>query len=246
MKIGLYGDSYGVTKNLDTSWPNLLSKKLECEIDNYSLPGASMYYTYTKFVETCHKYDTVIFLVTDPLRYPVEVDFSDNIPPAARRVGGLAVVDSVRTRFKDNLTTLDNQLLNDVEGWYKAAHLPYVHLVNELFLDKVLSLHSNVILYPCFESSVSDKHLNGVDVKYCLFNLFVRQLKELGFPMNIDSIIYAGGNENPNVISGHLVPEFNEVFAEVMYNRTKNNKWDFNSIEQVPPLAYPREHYYLG
>lgn len=246
MKIGLYGDSYGVTNNLDTSWPRLLSKKLNCIVDNYSVSGGSVYSTYSSFIETCQNYDLVIFLVTDPLRYPVEVDFSDNIHPAARRVGGLAIVDNLRIRFKDKLTALDKQLLDDVEGWYRASHLPYVQLVTELFLDKVLSLHPNVILYPCFESSVSDKHANGIDTKYCLFNLFVRQLKELGFPMNIDSIIYAGGNENTNVISGHLVPEFNAAFAELMYNRIKHNKWDFNLIDQVPLLEYPREHYYLG
>lgn len=246
MKIGLYGDSYGVTNNLDTSWPHLLGKKLDCTIDNYSVPGGSVYSTYSAFIENCQNYDTVIFLVTDPLRYPVEVDFSDNIHPNARRVGGLTVVDSVRTRFKDKLTTLDKQLLNDVEGWYRASHLPYVQLVNELFLDRILSLHANVILYPCFENSVSDKHANGIDTKYCLFNLFVRQLKELGFSANLDTIIYAGGNENHNVISGHLVPEFNAAFAELMYNKIKHNKWDFSLIDQVPPLKYPKEHYYLG
>lgn len=246
MRIAIYGDSFGVSsESLDTSWFSILSNKLKYNIDNYSISGSSLYVSYTKFIETCNNYDFVIFLVTEPNRYPVEIDFSQAIPKGYRHIPSLGMLDWVRQDAHRLLSKLDTQLLSDVEGWYKASDEQYNSIVQQLFLEKIRLTHNNVILYPCFSSSLPLEMMNTekLDVRYALFNLVMDQLNKLGFKPTHDSITNAIVNENLSVISGHLTPEFNAFVANLMYVKISTGEWNYEGYDEVQ-LMHTKEHYY--
>lgn len=244
MRIAIYGDSYGITTSVPDRWTEALSKKLNVKIDNYSVSGSSVYYSYKMFMSTKDNYDVVLFLVTDPLRYPLEINFTDSVPKTRKRVTGLAAVEYLRNAQDFSLTPIDEKMLNDVEGWYKASDLGYIFDVNTLFLEKILASHPNVILYPCFPNSIPPEYLQGFDIKYSMFNLFVRQLKLLGIKPTQENMLRAGETENTQVIGGHLVPEFNRVLTEVMYDRIVDNVWNLHKLDTVTALPHSKEYYY--
>lgn len=261
MRIGVYGDSYGESRGLETNWTNILRERLGWDLDNYSKSGSSLYYSYTKFKETRYLYDAIIFLVTEPNRYPVEVNFSEIVPAHMRNVSSINVVYRIQELFNDKLTALDKQLLLDIEGWYKALDDDYISTVSTLFLEDVSRKHNTVYFYPCFPTSMNDEQLeqNGIDKNYCLFNIWLRQLYELGMlPVSYEDIeknalnrkssmqrlFSAGSEENTNVISSHLSPEYNAAFAEIMYDKITTGTYNFDTFENVK-LINDRNFYYL-
>ena len=247
MRIALYGDSYGVSEEpLDTSWFSILSNRLDYPIDNYSVSGSSLYGSYVKFLETYDRYDLIIFLVTDPNRYPIEVDFSEAVPKGLRHVSSLGMIDYIRQDVNHLLSNLDIQLLNDVEGWYKASNEQFSKTVHHLLVEKIGSMHSNLIFYPCFPTSLDSEMMNdaGIDIKHTLFNLFIDQLTKLEFARTLESVLYAGSHENAKVISGHLTPEFNAFVANLMYTKISTGNWNYDGYDKIT-LLHAKEHYYL-
>lgn len=79
MKLGIFGDSYADvgrparTSNdfLTDSWPGIMkSKNPMYQIDYFALSGTSYWYSYSKFLENYKKYDTIVFVHTNPSRWP--------------------------------------------------------------------------------------------------------------------------------------------------------------------------------
>ena len=68
MKIAIFGDSFGDDYNLwpdpysgvGPSWVDYLRSQ-NLEIENFSVGGTSLFYSYQKFISTYEKYDKVIF-----------------------------------------------------------------------------------------------------------------------------------------------------------------------------------------
>lgn len=77
MKIGIFGDSYTQVPDhkvrdnsrIDFSWTEILSKKLNARITNFSLSSTSIYWSYSKFKENFKQFDTVIFCYSSHLRW---------------------------------------------------------------------------------------------------------------------------------------------------------------------------------
>lgn len=71
--IGIYGDSFADpnwVKNSYNAWPELLAN--DYKIKNYALSGSSLWWSYNKFLETCHEIDHAIFVITVPGRIHIE------------------------------------------------------------------------------------------------------------------------------------------------------------------------------
>lgn len=248
MRVALYGDSYGVSeKNLESSWVSQLGTLIGSPIDVHTTAGSSLYDAYCKFIDTAENYDLILFIITDPNRYPIEVDFSDNVPFGLRQVSSIHLLNHTREVLKDKLTDSDLETLNNIEGWYNASVPSYVRTVNDLFVDSILNKHSNVILYPSFPFSLTNKKFvaQGLDSKYTFINLHAKQLEKLGFALTLDTFMYIGGHENTDTISEHFVPEFNAFIARMMYDRIMTGEWRYDGVDEIE-IAYPKEHYYIS
>lgn len=239
MRIAVYGDSWGVTNGLDTSWVSLLGEKLSARIDNFSESGASVYYSYLKFSETQDKYDHVIFLVGEPHRYPVKVELKDSF----RFFPALFAIDSYRKERK--VSGIDNNILNDLEGWFKASNSEYMMFIHSMLLDKIKTERTSVILYPCLLNSLDESTLlqENINPAYILANLYTKQIEMLGYNTDIDTMVYTGLHENKNVISGHLAPEINNLIAELFYSKIVTGSYTFFDIADIK-LLHPKEYYY--
>lgn len=239
MRIAIYGDSWGVTNDLPTSWPSILADKLSGHLDNFCEPGASVYYSYTKFTQTHHDYDVVIFLVGEPHRYPVKVELTDGL----RFFPALFAIESYRKERE--VPAIDNKILNDIEGWFKASSTEYMMFIHSMFLDKIRSERPSVILYPCLLNSLDKNILSkeNINPMHILSNLYAKQLEMLGYNTDMDTMVYTGLHENKNVISGHLAPEINNLVAEMLYNKIVTGEYVFFDLKDIK-LLHPKEYYY--
>ena len=76
LKVGIFGDSYAdpirhghdnFRELDDIGWPNLLQNNYEVGL--HALAGSSIYYSYQEFLKHHEKYDKIVFVVTDPIRW---------------------------------------------------------------------------------------------------------------------------------------------------------------------------------
>lgn len=238
MKIALYGDSFAFSKQpLDTSWYSVLSKKLNCTIDTHAITGSSVYHSYKQFMKSNHNYDSIIFLVTEPGRY------YRNVPISTGETPNFHAIEGIRWWRENNklLNEDDLRKLDDIEGWYKASDIEYALDMVELMMDKIEAIRSDVIFVPCFDNSFPKKWELREPNVMPLVELFRRQAAILWGSTSVDFDVFT--RENPNLMSAHWGPEFNEYFANVMYNRITTGKWDFSGYKNVT-LQYTKNDYY--
>jgi hypothetical protein len=240
MKLAVYGDSFGVgiSINAHFNWYDVLAKKLGLEkIDNYSLPGTSLYYSYKEFLKTHHKYDKIIFLVTGTDRFPTPVSFSNG--KIKHGVTGLVHINSLRTSrttYECDITDEDMITLDKLESWFSLLDEEHEKTMFSLMLDDIERLHNDVILYPNFITSFTlarfDKH--GIPIDKTMSDIHNEQLKKLNLL-------------NSNIIEkttcGHMIPEYNHFFANLMYNKIVNNKWDYTGLDDIK-IEHPADYYY--
>ena len=109
-----------------------------------------------------------------------------------------------------------------------------------IYLEKIEKLHSNTLYYPCFADSFSKERFKSYELDQnfnVMHTMWHRQLELLG--LSSDSI----GLAETNNLCGHLGPEFNEFFAEMLYKRIQTGKWDHSGLLDIT-LTKPLEFYY--
>lgn len=143
MKLGIFGDSYGISSVRDNdipdlSWVQVIDNTKKYSITNYCIGGSDLWFSYKKFVKHQHEFDKIIFLVTNPHRvYLPKVDLFTNFANAKLRAG---------------------LFTGDVQGQYQIAVSYYENLHNfdkeelchELLVEKIKPIRPDTILYPCF------------------------------------------------------------------------------------------------
>lgn len=247
--LGIYGDSFGTYSLAGTPlsrqyglrhhWSSLLSKELNCTIKNYALSGSSVYYSYKKFLETSSKNDLCIFLVTEPGRYIKPLDFSSTKNAC---VTNQAQID-VWKKTKFNSTDTDIQLLDKLSNWFELSDSEHQYDMSELMIDKVMTVHDNVIIIPCYEVSLRESYRKTknmlAEVNLC--SLYYRQMDEL---MLTDDGMNIKWVENSEYISGHLTPEYNYIAYENISFYLKNKYWNWKV--PIDPIIHVnnREKYY--
>ena len=130
MALGIFGDSYAYHKvdHLETikfistllSWSEYLEINHGVTLTNHGMMGSSVFYSYSKFLEHHEKYDSVVFISTNPDRI--------NIPPQY-----LANVDKKLTCFSAVTAEMNiNSPLKEIRTIASVAIEYYTHLHNEL------------------------------------------------------------------------------------------------------------------
>lgn len=260
MKIGIYGDSYASSNSVHAvKWFELLAAKLregqpvkkpwwsffsntvenkpqEVEIKSYAKAGSSFFYTYKQFLKSHNNQDLNIVLVTGSGRYPhvVKIENREFVITTEEHV------EQIVKLLNGKISVSDMRKLADVKAWFRASAGDFNITMQELMLTKIEALHDNTIFYPCFSDSFDKERFAkyGLDQQFnVMHTMWHRQLELLGLP---NYGIEAPESEN---MCGHLGPEFNEFFAEMLYKRITTGKWDHNGLLDVT-LKNPLNFYY--
>lgn len=268
MRIGVYGDSYassnsdyavkwyevlaeklqGVNltkKQTKRPWYSLFKKNSKIEskgekhtVHNYAFAGSSFFYTYQKFMDTCDENDLNIVLVTDPSRYTKFVTLTSI--KFNHVVTGEAHIDGIINIYSGKLTPKDRNTLVYLRGWFKSADYKYQSEAQDAMLDRMEERHSNTIIYPCFADSFRPSRLekHGLSDLTHMHVMWIRQIELLNHDPNTFSKSETGN------LCGHLGPEFNEFFANVVYKRIITGEWNHDGLFDVK-LTKPFDYYFL-
>lgn len=237
MKIGIYGDSFANSPNqpsMKTHWSTLLREKLEVEaIDNYGMPGSSIFYSYTKFLDNYHKSDLNIFLVTEPNRYIKAVPTDSN---GTVFIPSLQAIDVMR-----NQVGFDRRIADDLRGWFISSCDDYNRVVVDLMLEKIRALDHTVIFVPCFYNSLPSDLVAETGVRINnLHAIQTYQCKLLGLSVDVT----VNGRESPELISGHFTPEVNEIVYKIILNRIQTGQWDW-ALPDTIDFKYRATEYFI-
>lgn len=241
MHLGIYGDSYGDAKNKNGAncWFNVLAKYLSIKnIDNYSESGSSLYFSYTNFLTTNHKYDTIIFLATDPNRYPIK--FSPVNIGCSYHITSVAHIEQLQADLNKHLTEEEQEFLLNLRGWFKVSNKNYNLEIADAILSNIETLRPDVIMYPCFSSSFTKDRFvkNKLDqITHPLHSFWIRQLDLLEIdPDNFTAM-------EKDTLAGHLTEEFNEYIAKMFLSKITTGYYDHSGLLDIT-IKKPKTYYY--
>ena len=243
MKIGIFGDSFAdpvndVRKNAPYAWYNILANKLPnvTTLGLHGVGASSLFFSYQKFLKLYTEYDLIICCVTGATRYPKPLTLSDG---QLRHYCGVGAVANAYKYLGKNITSDDKRTLEHLSGYFIMNVDEYHWVASDLIMNHMSSLHPNIVFYPCFLDSFTKERFirDGIAEKYLLFHMYRKQLKL----MNIDND--AEKNEKDTII-GHLVHEYNEFFANLLFKKLQTGKYDFTGYDDITHIALPNDYYY--
>ena len=249
MKIGLFGDSFGTGIQIHNSlvepsamqyhWSTLLKDDMNAELINYCVLGSSVYFSYENFVKHNHRYDLVIFLTTDPDRYPTPIQLSSG---RTVHITSLPHIDYIKGN--NDVSKFDKEVLTDIEGWFKASTANYNIDITTLMLNNVLNIRPDAIIIPCFHHSFGVQFAKKMKLNsnQCLsefqkiqMDMMNYQIEDLGTKME----------ENPDIVSGHLIPEMHQIVFEIVKKRIKDGEWSWDIPKSIT-LGNQSKDYYIS
>lgn len=229
MKIGIYGDSFACSHKESTqiAWFNLLPNIIpNSNMICYGMGATSVYYSYKMFLETYTNFDQIIFLVTEPNRYTKLVELANT----RQYFANISHVETLREKY--NLRGVDDEILENLKGWFICADDEYNLDMTELMLQNMEKLHDNILFYPCFSNALKPERLTklGLEQNQSAIDILYRQSQLLARPN------YDCAYENVYKISCHFTEEFNMFFAELLAAKIMNNVWNFDRLNDVQLL----------
>lgn len=243
MKIGIFGDSFAdpvnaKIKNDPRAWFNIFANKFsdQVSIELHGMSASSIFYSYQKFLQNYHKYELIVFLVTTPDRYPKSLTLSHG---QEHHFCGIGAIENVRKILGKRITLDDERILRHLEGYFIMNVHEYCMVTADLMLNNMSFLHPQVIFYPCFSDSFTKERQEKENIpKNCeLFEMYKRQLQQLKIPEEAEK-------KELDTIIGHLVHEYNDFFANLLYKKVISGKWDFTGYDDIKTIAQPKEYYY--
>lgn len=243
MRLGIFGDSFAdsvndVKKNAPYAWFNILASKLPnvTKIGVHGAGASSLFFSYQKFLKLYEQYDQIIFCVTGATRYPKPLILSDG---QVRHYCGMGAIENAYKYLGNKITSDDKRTLDHLTGYFIMNVDEYCWTASDLMMNHMSTLHPKVIFYPCFADSFTSDRFNKevIPQKYLLFHMYKDQLKLMNISEDREK------NEK-NTIVGHLVHEYNEFFANVLYKKIQTGKFDFTGYDDIKHISQPNEYYY--
>lgn len=222
--IGIFGDSFtGITNSpgFKYHWATLLSQYYDFDLQNYGLPGSSVYYTFREFKKNYSFHDINIVLISEPGRYVGEVNRKSD--------GQSLFVPNLNCLidWRDDIFHPDPKHL---EGWFLCSDDQYNTDMTDLMVQGMQQLDPKAIFIPCFPNSISQElrqtlKLSKDDSLYSL-----QEFQANYFSTHIHNIVgeYA---ENHEFLSGHFIPELNEFIFQSILKKISTGIWDWKIPE---------------
>lgn len=255
--IGVYGDSFGDINPkhlIDPSsdrlpWPMFLSNMLNDKIESHAQSGTSMWWSYTQFLKTYKKYDTIVFCYSNINRWHninYLTTFGEVISDRQPRISHIFAEDQM-TMVPDEVTHIAKVLI--------GAH-PYLH-DEELNVFVCQSIFNNVNKL-CKESGIKLVNLmsfeqfreNTVGLVTsqaegsCLTNLlgvsnseFVMRIRHFEF---LRDYRLKELEKKPDLRFCHLSPYNNKILATII-KESLEQKIEINLLED-PRFSYDINH----
>lgn len=229
LRVGLYGDSFGTGSlpmingeydiGINYHWSKILEQHYGCTISNYAVSGASIYYCYKQFLDTHHLHDINLFLITSIGRYNHKIILNNT---EHRIVNAAHLEEYLRNPEAYYLTEDNITALNEIGVWFKLLDMDYEYDMCTLMLEKVNNIRDNTIFVPC--TGWIPNFLGSTN--NTMYSLYKHQMNKL----NLDT---HNVQENTKWISGHLTPEYNKLFADILISRIDTGNWNNWSIPNV-------------
>jgi hypothetical protein len=231
--IGLFGDSFGDPGKNQFSklhWSNLISQRLNANVVNYCESGSSQYFSYKKFLENHGKHEGIIFVVTDPHRYIMSI--KDNTGNSSH-YPCLAHLEQSKT--------LPENLKRNLTGWFVSSSDEFNVDMSNLMMEEIYRSRPSTLFIPSFHASLSDKIIKKFKLTrdINLFDLQKLQINLLGQEWDM----FAQVDESSEILSGHLLPEFNEVIFNNIKHKIETGEWNWNVPKNIT-LNYKFEEVY--
>lgn len=241
--VGLYGDSFGTGSlpklsngeyevGFNYHWSKILEQKLNWVIDNFAASGSSVYESYSNFLETNKKYETIIFIVTISGRYHKPFKFKND--QYEQRICSLPHLETVlKNNGKNYYTSQELEILNHLRGWYNIHDYLYDVKMCQLMIKEIQSLRPDTIfltVVPCY--------FNVDNLNKPLLDIYHEQCNLLGFDPYKNTI------ENNKLISGHFTAEINQLFSEYLITRITTGNWPEWKIPQGLKFEHTSKEYF--
>jgi hypothetical protein len=111
--------------------------------------------------------------------------------------------------------------------------------MSALMLKHICELDSRCIVIQCFGTSATMPDAMPID----LYTIQLHQFEQYKIS-NPHKKLVTTPTENPEIISGHLVPEYNEFVFNIILNKIKNSYWDCKLPEQMK-FQFPIDQLYI-
>ena len=217
LKVGIFGDSFSDPirhghdnfRELDElGWPNLLKHKHEVGL--YGQGGSSIFYSYQKFLEHHSKYDKIVFVVTDPLRWIKGYSLLGR----ERHFSNYWTADNFLKVNKKELRLDQIDLLEAIKSYYlHMADDPSSYQLAHLIINHMKQIRPDIILIP-IDQTLLDINVAGfqqyIDVFY----------NTIGLKKFNGDIYYEYR------LICHLSKEMNKLMAEHVEQALETGIWD--------------------
>lgn len=242
LKVGIFGDSYAdpirhghdnFRELDDIGWPNLLQNNYEVGL--HALAGSSIYYSYQEFLKHHEKYDKIVFVVTDPIRW---VKGYKLIKGEDREIH-LSNYSTVENWLQSNpeIRVEDRSILEALKGYYLfLVDDPSCQVMANLMLNHMRQLRPDIILIPIARNLLNIDTV-GFDTYLDLFHI------DMGLETSLNHNKFLQKNYEYR-LACHLSKEMNIVVANDVTNALEIGKWN----PLIPkPIKHPHGvDYYWG
>jgi len=242
LKVGIFGDSYAdpirhghdnFRELDDIGWPNLLQNNYEVGL--HALAGSSIYYSYQEFLKHHEKYDKIVFVVTDPIRW---VKGYKLIKDEDREIH-LSSYSTVENWLQSNpeIRVEDRSILEALKGYYLfLVDDPSCQVMANLMLNHMRQLRPDIILIPIARNLLNIDTV-GFDTYLDLFHI------DMGLETSLNHNKFLQKNYEYR-LACHLSKEMNIVVANDVTNALEIGKWN----PLIPkPIKHPHGvDYYWG
>ena len=222
MKIAIFGDSYADDYNLwphrytdvGLGWPDYLRSQ-NIEVDNYSLGGTSLYYSYQKFILKYQEYDKIIFVVTHPGRISVPVGNQEE-----NYVNAALVENALKNCF-DFERKIKLAAIRDYFIYVKNDK--FDNLVHKLLIEDISKKHKAALIIPCFPNSGIDNQIPLIDISH-----FEAKFWNLSDPIPWSDTVR-------DARKCHMCEENNLMLGQEIYNWVKTGNYNLNPANFKTP-----------
>lgn len=248
-KLGIFGDSFGDPNHLNSQlyWVDILKEKYI--VDNYSVSGSSIYYSYVKFKENHKKYDKIVFLVTGANRIWTRHIYDD-----------LASIEQTQLSHITDGTLL-NQHCDNLSKFYPEQKLIiktfesainyYTYLQNyelDIFtaaglIYEIKNLRPDVLMISALPSwdknNIHPDYLSSIiGHKHFLIEITFLEHNAMGFNGWEDFVKYIDKKSLNDIRHCHLTNENNIILGNKMLQWIENNQVTLNLEDFVVPTSF--------
>jgi len=222
--LGIYGDGVAddcsylsdratITAN---AWSYLLGQ-IHDSYQNYALRGSSLYFSYQQFINTHSIHDKIVFVVTEPGRWPRSIPVHGKRPIVCKNSSHAEQI----LQNKKNLSDENRDILRTAKKWYDLVRVWEHELaMHDLMIEEIQRLRPDALMFGRDDRSgaLPDYLLRFSSIVDVMIRNFHPQfLSNAHDSMSTQDKIYlAGWRERPDRMICHMSTDLNRLVFEQM------------------------------